>query len=81
MAEIELVARWLEASTPPNITDSVNRTPMIRDPSGNRVEFMWSDVETLPDTIATHVDHVEAEAPTEEPAGATIAPNVTVYEE
>ncbi|WP_331232634.1 VOC family protein [Natronorarus salvus] len=53
----------------------------IRDPSGNRVEFMWPDVETLPDTIATHVDHVEAEAPTEEPAGATIAPNVTVYED
>ena len=53
----------------------------IRDPSGNRVEFMWPDVDTLPETIATHVDHVEAEAPTAEPAGATIAPNVTVYQE
>ncbi|MEF8842896.1 MAG: VOC family protein [Haloarculaceae archaeon] len=51
----------------------------VRDPSGNRVEFMWPDVETLPDRIGTHVDHVEAEAPTDEPAGATIAPNVTAY--
>jgi len=51
----------------------------VRDPSGNRVEFMWPDVETLPDRIGTRVDHVEAEAPTDEPAGATIAPNVTTY--
>ena len=53
----------------------------IRDPSGNRVEFMWPDVETLPETITAHVDYVEAEAPTDEPAGATIAPNVTVFQE
>ena len=51
----------------------------VRDPSGNRVEFMWPDVETLPDRIGTRVDHVEAEAPTDEPAGATIAQNVTTY--
>lgn len=51
----------------------------IRDPSDNRVEFMWPDVETLPDRIASHVDHVEAEAPTDEPAGATIASSVTAY--
>lgn len=51
----------------------------IRDPSGNRVEFMWPDVETLPERIGVHVDHVEAEAPTDEPAGATIAPNVTTF--
>ncbi len=51
----------------------------IRDPSGNRVEFMCPDVETLPERIESHVDYVEAEAPTDEPAGATIAPNVTRY--
>jgi catechol 2,3-dioxygenase-like lactoylglutathione lyase family enzyme len=53
----------------------------IRDPSGNRVEFMWPDVDTLPETIATHVDRIEVEAPTEEPAGATIAPNITAFRE
>lgn len=53
----------------------------IRDPSDNRVEFMWPDVETLPEAIAVHVDHVEAVAPTREPAGATIAPNVSVFED
>ena len=53
----------------------------VRDPSGNRVEFMWPDVETLPDRIRDHVDHVEAEAPTDEPAGATIASSVYTYVE
>lgn len=51
----------------------------VRDPSGNRVEFMCPDVGGLPERIESHVDHVEAEAPTDEPAGATIAPNVTAY--
>ena len=53
----------------------------VRDPTGNRVEFMWHDVETLPERIRTHVDHVEAEAPTDEPAGATIAPSVYAFAE
>ena len=53
----------------------------ITDPSGNRVEFMCHDVETLPESIACHVDHVEAIAPTDAPAGATIAPNVTKFVE
>ena len=53
----------------------------ITDPTGNRVEFMWPDVETLPESIACHVDHVEAIAPTDAPAGATIAPNVTTFVE
>jgi catechol 2,3-dioxygenase-like lactoylglutathione lyase family enzyme len=52
----------------------------VRDPSGNRVEFMWPDVETLPERIREHVDRVEAEAPTDEPAGATIAPNVFTFQ-
>ncbi len=52
----------------------------IHDPSGNRLEFMWPDVETLPDRIQTRVDRVEAESPTDEPAGATIAPNVTAFQ-
>ena len=52
----------------------------IKDPSDNRVEFMWPDVGTLPDDIEAHVDYVEAEAPTDEPAGATIAANVTTYQ-
>lgn len=53
----------------------------IRDPSGNRVEFMWPDVDTLPEEIAAHIERVEVEAPTDEPAGATIAPNVTTYQQ
>lgn len=51
----------------------------IQDPSGNRVEFMWHDVETLPDYIRDEVDYVDAVAPTDEPAGSTIAANVTMY--
>jgi catechol 2,3-dioxygenase-like lactoylglutathione lyase family enzyme len=51
----------------------------VRDPTGNRVEFMWPDVETLPERIRSRVDRVEAESPTDEPAGATIASSVYTY--
>ncbi len=53
----------------------------VRDPSGNRVEFMWPDVGTLPEHIEQQVEYVDADAPTDEPAGATIAPSVTRYAE
>ncbi len=52
----------------------------IRDPSGNRIEFMWPDVETLPAAIRDRIERIDVEAPSDEPAGATIAPNVTTYE-
>lgn len=52
----------------------------VRDPSGNRLEFMCPDVETLPEEIAAKIDRTEVDAPTDEPAGATIASNVTMYQ-
>ena len=53
----------------------------IHDPSGNRVEFMWPDVETLPDRITDHVDYIDTTAPTDGPAGATIASNINAFQD
>lgn len=53
----------------------------IRDPAGNRIEFMWPDVDTLSEDITNQIDFVTVPSPTDQPAGATIAPNVYKYQQ
>lgn len=52
----------------------------LTDPSDNRLEIMWHDVTTLPERIQQYVEHTAVDSPTgDEPAGATIAPNVRAF--